>query len=110
MSYDIWMTIEPAPDRFTTYLDLGNMTSNCARMWRLACPETDGLAGIHGKTGAEVAAHLLLGVVDMRSNRDKYEALAPANGWGSYHSGFKYLLTMAKAARDFPSATFHVCR
>lgn len=110
MSYDIWATVEPAPNRFSTYLDLGNMTSNVAPMWRAACPSLDGLAGIDGKIGAEVSAALGAGLRFMYKQRRELEKLNPENGWGNYPSAFRYFAAITRAARDHPGATFHVCR
>lgn len=110
MSYDIWATVEPAPNRFTEYLDLGNMTSNVAPMWRAACPSLDGLAGIDGKTGAEVSEQLSRGLRFMYRQRRKLEELNPSNGWGSFPGAFRYFARIARAARNHPDATFWVSR
>ena len=108
MSYDIWATVEPAPNRFSTYLDLGNMTSNVAPMWRAACPSLDGLAGIDGKTGAEVSERLLRGLRFMYRQRRKLEELNPENGWGNFPAAFRYFAAVARTARDHPDALFGV--
>lgn len=110
MSYDIWATIEPAPGRFTTNLDLGNMTSNVAPMWRTACPSLDGLAGIHGKKGAEISHALSKGLRFMYHQRRKLEDLNPENGWGDYPAAFRYFAAITRAACDHPDATFWVDR
>jgi len=110
MSYDIWATIEPAPDRFVTELYIGNMTSNVAPMWRAACPSLDGLAEIHGKTGAEISEQLSRGLRFMFRQRRKLEELNPSNGWGNFPAAFDYFAAVTRAARDHPGATFHVSR
>lgn len=110
MSYDIWATVEPAPNVFETYLDLGNMTSNVAPMWRAACPSLDGLAGIDGRTGAEVSASLGAALRFMYHQRRKLEAMNPENGWGNFPAAFRYFATVTKAAREHPGAVFNVCR
>lgn len=110
MSYDVYMTVEPGPGIFETRLEIGNMTSNVASMWRKASPGTDGLAGIHGKTGAQVAAQLRAGVTDMLKHQADYEPLAPANGWGSFGGALRYLERITEAAEAHPNATFEVSR
>lgn len=110
MSYDIWATVEPAPNRFVTTLDLGNMTSNVSPMWRRACPSLDGLAGIDGKTGAEISEALDTGLRFMFWNRRKLERLAPSNGWGNFPGAFRYFARMARTAKEHPDATFWVSR
>lgn len=110
MSYDIWATVEPAPNRFVTGLDLGNYTSNVAPMWRLACPGLDGLAGIDGKTGAEISYTLMKGLRFMYRHRRDLAKLNPNNGWGSFPGAFRYFAGVAKVARDHPEAVFVVSR
>jgi hypothetical protein len=110
VSYDVWATIEPAPDRFSTYLDLGNMTSNVAPMWRAACPSLDGLADIDGKKGAEISDQLNRGLRFMYRQRRKLEELNPPNGWGNYAAAFRYFAAITRAANMHPGATFRVSR
>lgn len=110
MSYDIWMTVEPAPDRFSTYLDLGNMTSNVSPMWRAACPELDGLGDIHGKKGAEVSEQLSAGLLKMYRLRREMEKMNPPNGWGNFPAAFRYFAAVTRAARSHPNAVFYVSR
>lgn len=110
MSYDIWATVEPGPNIFCTTLDLGDYTSNVSKMWRAACPQLDGLAGIHGKRGGEISDELLRGLASMFWLRDELRAMNPENGWGNYEGAFRYFAKVARAARKHPGATFWVCR
>lgn len=110
MSYDIWATVKPEPNRFSTYLELGNMTSNVAPMWRAACPSLDGLAGIDGKSGSEVSAALRKGLRFMYRQRRKLEELNPENGWGNFPGAFRYFAAITRVARDHPDAVFGVSR
>ena len=110
MSYDIWATVAPAQNRFSTCLDLGNMTSNVAPMWRTACPSLDGLAGIDGKAGVEVAIALRKGLRFMYRQRRDLEKLNPSNGWGNFPAAFRYFAAVTRAANDHPEAIFHVSR
>lgn len=111
LSYDIEMTVPPGPGIFETTLDLGNMTSNVAPLWRKACPDTDGLAGIDGKTGQDVAAHLRAGLEDMKAKEAEYVPLVRGDGtWGDYATAAVYLERVTQAAETHPDATFKVCR
>ncbi len=110
MSYDIWATVQPAPNRFTTHLEIGNMTSNVAPMWRAACPKLDGLADIDGRHGFEVSPALLNGLSNMFTNRRELERLNPASGWGNFTGAFRYFAYVTKTARDHPDAVFWVSR
>ena len=110
MSYDIAISIEPAPGRFVPYMYLGNMTSNVAPMWRIACPSLDGLAGIDGKTGAEVSASLIKGLRFMYRQRREVEKLNPSNGWGNFPAAFRYFANITRMAIAHPEAKFEVSR
>lgn len=110
LSYDIWATVEPAPDRFSTYLDLGNMTSNVAPMWRVVCPVFDGLAGIHQRKGSDIAPTLTDALRAMYQGRRELEKLNPENGWGDFPNAFRYFARVTRAARDHPGAAFWVNR
>lgn len=110
MSYDVWATVEPAPNRFYTYMDLGNCTSNVSPMWRAVCPQLDGLVGIHGKKGSEISRDLSIGLHLMYDRRRKLEELNPENGWGNFAGAFRYYARITRAAREHPDATFWVDR
>lgn len=110
MSYDVSMNVDPGPGIFETRLDLENMTSNVAPMWRKACPATDGIAGIDGKPGREVAEQLRAGVTDMLANQPDYEKLTPTNGWGNFGGALRYLERITEAAEAHPDAVFSVSR
>lgn len=110
MSYDISASVEPAPNRFVTSMDFGNCTSNVAPMWRAACPELDGLAGIDGKTGREVAEQLRKGAHAMFRDRRELEKLNPSNGWGDFAGSFRYFARVAQFASQHPDARFYVDR
>ena len=79
-------------------------------MWRKACPDLDGLAGIHGKKGAEISDALNTGLRFMFWNRHELERLNPPNGWGNYPAAFRYFARITRAAQEHPGATFHVDR
>ena len=110
MSYDIWMTIDTGGPEPACVHAVGNHTSNTSIMWRKVMPETDGLAGIDGKKGADVLASLRAGYSAMVDRAAEMRAMNPANGWGSYESARAYLLAVVRAAESHPLAEFRVCR
>jgi hypothetical protein len=107
MSYDISLGVS-VKGRWYDIIDVGNMTSNVASMWRLASPVTDGLAGLHGMLGDEAAKHLGPAVLRMRADPDPYVALAPSNGWGDYDGAMQYMIDVLKACRKHPWLTVAV--
>jgi hypothetical protein len=110
MSYDIWLEVDAGGLSPCTVAKAGNMTSNVAPMWRKAMPDTDGLAGLHGKRGRECLAGLRAGLAHMEANPDEYERMNPANGWGTYKTAMQYVRHVITAAECAPNAFFHVSR
>ena len=86
------------------------MTSNVVPVWRAACPELDGLAGIDGQEGVAISYRLTVALWVMYLRRRELEKLNPENGWGNFPAAFRYFARIARAARDHPGATFHVSR
>lgn len=109
MSYDVDLTIDTGRGEYVTVVEIGNMTSNVAPMWRKALPP-DGIAGLHGRRCDGVADDLRAAVERMEANPDEYRALNPPNGWGDYAGALEYLDRLAKAARSHPACTIEVHR
>ncbi|ASX99225.1 hypothetical protein SEA_CHIPPER1996_107 [Arthrobacter phage Chipper1996] len=115
MSYDISMEKPPAEGCCTchggSYEEVGNMTSNVSPLWRHAAPQTDGLAGIDGKTGGEFAAYLRTGLEHMKTHRAEYEPLVRGDGtWGNYTNAVDFMAEVVEAAEANPTARFRVWR
>lgn len=115
MSYDLYLEIDTGGAERAIVSEHWNYTSNVAPMWRLAMPETDGLAGMEGLTGAEAAEVLRAGIARMEAEPAVYRALDPPNGWGSF-DGDEYGGTL-QALKDWlaecerhPKATMTVSR
>jgi hypothetical protein len=107
MSYDVALGVR-VKGRWYEIVEVGNMTSNVASMWRLASPDTDGLAGLDTMLAGEAAKHLSTAVLRMRADPDPYVALSPANGWGSYDGALEFLTQVLKACREHPWLTVSV--
>lgn len=108
MSYDIWLTADlggPEPIRIDG--EMWNYTSNCSRMWREAGAD---LAEFDGKQAGECAEVLRAGLVALLGEPDKYRAMDPSNGWGSYDSMLKALLALLASFERAPKATVRVWR
>jgi len=73
--------------------ELGSYTSNVGPMWSkaLGCRLQD-TSGWDVRT----AAIVFRGAADqMRLDPEAYEAMAPANGWGTYEGALRYLVNAA---------------
>ena len=107
MSYDCYMEIDTGGKYRATVADIGNMTSNVSPMWTKAIGRR--LSECEGMTGADLAPLLEAAIADMDdpSRRREYEALSPANGWGSVLGARDYLYDILVACREHPKAVFH---
>lgn len=110
MSYDICLemavdTGNPEPHRIYP-ADIGNYTGNVSGMWDDALGYR--LADLHGKTAGDHQADLQLAVDDMAFRAGHYQAMNPANGWGSYEGALAYLTKLRDACMDHPKATIRV--
>lgn len=71
-------------------------------VWR---PDEIGLT----KAG-EIAERLVPGISRLKEEPDKYRALNPPNGWGSYDRFVPWLERYLAACREYPDALVEVCR
>lgn len=112
MSYDIWLEADvggPEPVRVDA-LDHWNYTSNVVPMWRIAMPETNGLAGMDGMEADEAAKVLRLGIERMERDPAPYRALNPENGWGDFDSQLAALKQLLLACEQAPRARIAIWR
>lgn len=124
MSYDTSMVIDTGGPEPAEVAEIGNMTSNVCGMWWLAIEgrpwtdadwgtwDTTGLAGCHGKTGAELIPVLEQAVSHIKhpDHAATYRAMTPENGWGSHFRAAEYLERILAACREHPKATLWISR
>lgn len=111
MSYDIWLEVDtggPEPARLED--EHWNYTSNVAPMWRLAMPDTDGLAGLEGMQAGEAAKVLRLGIAHMENEPAPYKALDPPNNWGDFDSQLEALKQLMAWCERHPRAKVAIWR
>jgi hypothetical protein len=106
MSYDITLTVDTGGEEPAVVGDW-NYTSNCGPMWRAAGAD---LAGFDGKPASECATVLRAALTAVRAEPERYEAMNPRNGWGSYASLLPALGELLKLCERHPLATVHVWR
>lgn len=108
MSYDIWLAVDTGGSELTNINCLSwNYTSNCGRMWRTAGAD---LAEFHGKPAGECFPILVAAIQELKANPDKYRAMNPENGWGSYGGLLPALQELAVAFEHHPKAIVQVWR
>jgi len=82
----------------TTVYDRNVTFNNAPIFWEaLGCNFRE----LDGKKGHEVRARLQQAVADIVLRRDRYEALAPSNGWGGVEDALDVLNGMLRACEDY---------
>jgi len=59
---------------------------------------------------SELIGKLGLGLYVLKSDKDTFEKLAPANGWGSYNGLVSFVEKYLEACQDYPNAIINVSR
>ena len=97
MSYDVSIYVETgeSEDASVCVFDR-NQTSNVARMWRAAGVD---LSEWKDRPVGEVVEPLSEAVAAMKADPDKYRAMNPPNGWGSYETCLAFLESILTACR-----------
>ena len=107
MSYDVYLSVDAGgPEPVSLPLDW-NYTSNCACMWDAAgAPIRD----FHGKRAGDCASLLADAIATMEREPERFIAMNPPNGWGSYESLLPRLRVLLEAFRNAPNAIVEVSR
>lgn len=111
MGYSFWIqhldcaAVGHDPEKSCCYEDdrPGSITYNLSPMF------TDVLNGVYlgkfaGAPCVEAAGPLASAAERLRSEPDKYRAMNPENGWGTYEGAVKYLETFAQVCAEHPEA------
>jgi hypothetical protein len=77
-------------------------TYNLSPMWHSAGVPFE--RGVEGKTAAEILPRLASSLAELQANPEKYRAMNPPNGWGTYEQLIDVVSGMIKAARAHPLA------
>ena len=112
MSYDVWLVIDAGEvdeDGKPKLSDLGgldwNYTSNCSQMW---CEAGADLQAFDGKLVSECLPLLQQALVVLGREPERFRAMDPPNGWGSYDSLVPKLRVLAEAFARYPKAIVRV--
>jgi hypothetical protein len=87
-----------------------NCTYNCAPMWRAIFPEHDRMIPIEGLTGKEARPMLWKAKAALEKDPEKFKALNPENGFGSYESFKSFIDDLICASLKFHKYTWEAWR
>ena len=126
MSLDVSLHIDTSPDEIETCPHCGGTGKTDLRKWVFDANITHNLnrmaeaAGIYqhlwrpeeiGITKArQLIEPLREGLKRMRANPEKFEALNPSNGWGSYGVFVLWIEKYLRACAEYPDADVSVSR
>lgn len=113
MSYDVGLVADLGAGLVSVGDLDANYTYNCSGMLVEATkvgwpPEGLSLNDLHGWEAYDVAHVLHHALEVMQSDRSKYEAMNPENGWGDLEGWMKFLRTIIEACEKVPEAKFSV--
>lgn len=113
MSYDISLYLDVysggiwAPDVQTACVaDLGNYTSNAARMWTDALGHS--LGDLDQANAGDSLPALDAAVGKLLADPETYRAMEPSNGWGDYDGAVGYIAALRDACLVHPKAVIHI--
>jgi hypothetical protein len=86
-----------------------NATHNLSKMW-IEAGVYDALYESHGKTASEIRGSVADGLSLMRKEPNRFKALNPPNGWGSYEGAIEFLESLLIGCDATPKAVIRVSR
>lgn len=105
MSWDFWMERDPEPgERLGIPECDANYTYNVSDMFYDALPCSDGIRGLNGAKGKDCIKLLEHAIHMMTTYPDKYKAMNPENGWGSYEGALGLLNKLKTWCEKYPEA------
>jgi hypothetical protein len=110
MSLDLWMESPSCPTcDHRNKTESFNQTYNVGSMWRLVFPG-EKLVEIDGMPGKRSLKKLDKMLKELCVDPDKFQALNPENGWGSYDTFLSFIVNLANLARENPKWIWRACR
>lgn len=106
MSLDLWMSCDHCGQSVGDF----NYTWNCSPMWYAVREQDRAMIPIEGMTGEESIAILQDGLDKLKATPEKFIAMNPANGWGSYDSFVEWIENLLKHAKEYPRLKWSASR
>lgn len=104
MSYWVYLCVDTGGNEPVDFWER-NYTSNVAVMW---CEAGADLAEMNGMPAREADGILTGALIEMRRRPSIYQAMNPANGWGTYDGCIEFLTAIRDACREHPTAQLRV--
>lgn len=108
MSYDVYLTIDTGGDRPAIVTEICSPTYNLAPMLRAALG-TDmrdhGEGSLDGMLASDALRIVKRALESMALDPERFKALNPPNGWGTYEDCVEFLQWLHDACTDNPKAT-----
>lgn len=102
-----WLRLEVnAGGEHTVDVFEANFTRNITPMWYEALGKH--LRDYHGTLAADAIEPLTAGIDVIESDRERFEAMNPANGWGDTAGALQLLRDLRDACRAHPATTIRV--
>ncbi len=103
MSLDLYMAIKSCEHcGHVETTDSLNITYNLAPMWYEAFPISDQMIDIDEMPGEEAEVILTLVLNSLKNFPDRFIAINPTNGWGSYEDFVKYIEKLIAICKEHP--------
>jgi len=100
MGLDIWQI---CPCCKESHDDGRNYTYNVSKMWYEAMPGSKQFVDIDGMTGDDSIPVLQTAITRLKADPDKYQAMNPENGYGTYTGFVEFLEELKKMAVENPN-------
>lgn len=103
MSLDLYMVIKSCEHcGHVETTDSLNITYNLAPMWYAIFDGAKQMCDIDTMSGEEAEPYLKIGLRRLKKKPEKFIALNPANGWGTYEDFVKYIENLIKLCKEYP--------
>jgi len=111
VSLDLFLTFKPCPTcgQCKEGVDW-NYTYNVAPMWYAVFPDSKNMLDIDGMTGKESVSRIESFVTALEAEPERFKAMEPNNGWGSYDSFLKALKSLIEIAEQNPDGMWRSWR
>lgn len=114
MSYDVELVIDTGGEYPATVTECRSPTYNLAPMFRealgipMSAHADSGGGHLDGMLARDALPILNRAIERMCSEPDRFRALNPPNGWGSYEGALEFLRWLREQCENHPKATVRV--
>jgi hypothetical protein len=102
LSYEVWIDSPGHHGPRTTVVEVGSYSSKCDPMWTAALDGTP-LSAFHDTACSDAAGPLAAAVQRMEADPDRYRAMGPPDGPGTYGAALAFLRQVAEACAQHPT-------